>query len=85
MSGGGVVLPFPITRRHGFARRQAEVAASYSPRSGEAYIKRQLIIRADALRRRGVSEALVVREVHALEAAIRAELWKLVLFGGAAR
>jgi hypothetical protein len=73
------VIPFPITKRRGFAERQARTAASYSSQSGERYIQRQLNIQAEMLRRRGVADGLIAREMRALETAIRAELSRLVM------
>ena len=68
-----IVFPFPIVRRHGFIERQAATAASMNPDSAVQYIERQLLIQRDAMRRRGIAENLIDRELHRMAAAIRRE------------
>jgi hypothetical protein len=68
------VFPFPIVRRHGFIRRQAEHAASMNPDSSARYVEYQLQVQRDAMRRRGVADDLISRELTCMEAAIRREL-----------
>jgi hypothetical protein len=73
-----LVLPFPLARRLDLIQRQAEYALCLKPDSAERHIERQLHCQADALRRRGVAEAMIAREVSAMEAAIRAAMWNAV-------
>ena len=74
-----LILPFPIIRRRGFAEKQAVTAASFNERSGERYIARQIETQRDVMRRRGINEVIIDREMKSFEVAIRAELWRLIL------
>jgi uncharacterized protein DUF6074 len=56
------------------ARMAAEPAAR-----AEKILRIELQRRIDALHRQGLSDAAVESQVRALEAAIRAELWRIVL------
>jgi hypothetical protein len=78
------ILPFPIARRWAFVFKQAEHAALMHPDAGERYVLRQLKLQADTLRRKGVAEDLIQRELGCLETAIRAALWKAVNTPGGA-
>jgi hypothetical protein len=68
------VLPFPIARRVAFIRKQADQSACLNPSASERYLEYQLQVQRDAMRRRGVAEGLVDRELKCMEAAIRQEL-----------
>lgn len=74
---GAAVLPFPLSRRLDLIQRQAEYALALKPEKGEAHIQRQIQCQADALRRRGIPEEIVQRELSSMRAAIRAEMWRL--------
>lgn len=65
------VLPFPLTRRRAFVAKQAAHAALVNPDAGERYVQYQLKVQGDALRRKGVDEELIERELMCLELAIR--------------
>jgi uncharacterized protein DUF6074 len=69
------VLPFPLARRLDFIERQATRALELKPSSGQRHIEIQLQMQADAMRRRGVAETLITRELASMEAAIRAAMW----------
>jgi hypothetical protein len=47
-----LILPFPITRRHGFIQRQVAHAARMNYDSCVRYVERQLTIQRDTMRRR---------------------------------
>jgi hypothetical protein len=49
------------------------------PGRAEKTLRTELHRRIDALHRQGLSDQIVEREVRALESAIRAELWRVVL------
>ena len=66
------VLPFPIMRRHGFVAKQVARASLMNPDSGVRYLQYQLQIQGDAMRRRGIGEDLVQRELRCMATAIRA-------------
>jgi hypothetical protein len=77
------VYPFPLHRRRTFIERQANRAAELNPDAGERHILYQLEVQRAALRRKGVDESLIARELRCMEAAIRTSLQRL-LMGGAA-
>jgi hypothetical protein len=78
-----VVLPFPTTHRWAFIERQARRAAELNPDAGERHIAYQIEVQATAMRRKGIDEALIQREIRCMETAIRTSLQRL-LMGGAA-
>ncbi|UPK28388.1 DUF6074 family protein [Bradyrhizobium sp. 195] len=65
------VVPFPITRRRAFIARQAHVAAGMRPEAGERYIQHQLNTQAASMRRKGVADFVIQRELNSMELAIR--------------
>ncbi len=79
-----VVVPFPLTRRRAFIRRQAGRIAAASPTTGEKLLAHALRQQAATMNKRGISSAIIEHEVGALECAIRAELWRVVLQPGGA-
>jgi hypothetical protein len=68
------ILPYPIASRVAFIRKQADQSACLNPCAAERYLEYQLQVQRDAMRRRGVAEDLVDRELKCMEAAIRHEL-----------
>ena len=77
------VLPFPILRRHGFIEKQAAHAACMNLDASTRYVEYQIQVQRDAMRRRGIAEDLIARELKLMEAAIRRELLKPQSTGGA--
>jgi hypothetical protein len=77
------VLPFPILRRHGFIEKQAAHAACMNPDAAARYVEYQIQVQRDAMRRRGIAEDLIARELTLMEAAIRRELLQAQSTGGA--
>jgi hypothetical protein len=69
-----VIFPFPIVRWHGFTREQAEHAALINPDPSARYIGYQLQLQRDAMRRQGVAEDPIARELKFMESAVRREL-----------
>jgi hypothetical protein len=80
------IVPFPLSRRIVLIKRQAARALQLRPDQGIRHINRHLVIQADALRRRGVGEELIAREVASMSAAIRTAMGQAVFSkpGGAA-
>lgn len=72
------IVPFPLARRVDLIQRQAEYALCLTPEKAERHIERQLQCQADALRRRGVPEPTIERELLGMEGAIRAAMWHVV-------
>jgi hypothetical protein len=77
------VLPFPIARRRAFIQKQADHATCLRPDVAGRYLEYQLQVQRDAMRRRGVAEDLIARELKCMEAAIRLELLRVSLSAGA--
>jgi hypothetical protein len=65
------VIPFPIVRRHLFIQRQADHAVSMNPDASARYLEYQLEVQANSMRRKGIAEDLIAREVKCMETAIR--------------
>ena len=77
------ILPYPIARRVAFIRKQADQSACLNPSASERYLEYQLQVQRDAMRRRGVTEDLIARELKCMELAIRQELLRTSLSTGA--
>jgi hypothetical protein len=77
------VMPFPLSRRRPFVARLAAQIASRPMDAGEAHLLQQLARQHEVLRRKGVPERAIDRELRSLTAAVRAELWRLLLGSGA--
>ena len=67
-----VVYPFPIIRRGAYIAKQAAHAALMNPDAGVRYLQHALDVQADTMRRRGIDEDLVQRELRCMASAIRA-------------
>jgi len=72
-----LILPFPIVRRHGFIQRQVAHAASMNYDSRVRYVERQLTIQRDTMRRRGIAENLIDRELYRMAMAMRSEMQRV--------
>src|SRR5882672_11366129 len=80
-TGNGLV-PFPIARRRAFIDRHARLIATMRPEVGERYLDRQLQVQFENLQRRGIDLEIINREIVAMDAAIRAALWRAVITRG---
>lgn len=69
-----IVFPFPILRRHGFIQKQAAHAAAMNADASARYVEHQIQVQREAMRRRGIAENLIARELRLMESAIRREL-----------
>ena len=78
-----VITPFPIARRRAFIQTQADRATCLRPDAAGRYLEYQLQVQRDAMRRRGVTEDLIARELKCMELAIRQELLRTSLSTGA--
>jgi hypothetical protein len=65
------IVPFPLASRRSMILRQARYAAVLNPDAAERHIQRQLKIQRQAMRRRGINEHLIAREINCLENSIR--------------
>jgi Family of unknown function (DUF6074) len=78
------VIPFPLTRRRTFIERQAGRVAELNHDAGERHIAHQLNVQAVAMRRKGIDEGRIAREIRCMESAIRVSLSRLLLAQGGA-
>jgi hypothetical protein len=76
------IVPFPAARRVGFIRTVAALMLSYRPDAAERTLNARLDATRSAMLRRGLAPEVVTREIRALEWAIRAKLWTIVMQGG---
>jgi uncharacterized protein DUF6074 len=76
------IVPFPAARRIGFIRSVAALMLSYRPEAAERALNARLDATRTAMLRRGLSPEVAKREIRALELAIRARLWVIVMQGG---
>ena len=76
-----VIFPFPLAKRRTMIDRQARYAAELNPDAAERHIQQQLKIQSDAMRRKGVDDDLIARELRCMECAIR-ELLTRAVSGG---
>jgi Family of unknown function (DUF6074) len=71
------ILRFPLARQRPLVMKLAKRMAGQVPGRAEKTLRAELQRRVDALHRQGLSDRAVEREVHALESAVRAQLWRL--------
>jgi hypothetical protein len=75
------VVPFPVVRRRAFINKIVKQVISRTPAAGRTHLSGQLRRQAEVLRRKGIPDFLIQRELRALNVAVRVELWRVV-FGG---
>jgi hypothetical protein len=75
------IIAFPSIRRVGYIRTLAWQMACYRPKAAERTLKIRLEATYQAMLRRQIPADVAEREVSALEHAVRAELWGLVMAG----
>lgn len=75
----GSVLPFPLGRRHSLVKRLAAQLLARAPREADRHLAFELRRHRRALRRRQVSEDIILAQLRSLEGAVRSELWHFVL------
>ena len=75
------ILAFPLTRRAAFIRRHAARMANLRESTAEKHLRTQLDLQAKTMRKRGIPAPEIELQIQSAEAAIRAELWRLVIMG----
>ena len=74
------LIPFPIGRRRKLVERIAlAMKRKPSNKAANEYLAGQMTIQAKAMKRKGMEYATMKKQLHALEAAARTELWRLIL------
>jgi hypothetical protein len=74
------LIPFPLTRRRVFIRRNAERIASAARNTAEKLLAHAIQQQVDVMTRRGIEPSAIAREIRWFEQAIRAEVWRLMFF-----
>lgn len=77
--GMTAILAFPLSRRVGLIRSQADYLCSLGHRAAESRLFGQLQRQRDVLLAKGIDPLEVEKEVQELAGAIRAEIWHRVL------
>jgi hypothetical protein len=80
----GLIKPFPRWRHRPFVLKHAGNVADMGQAAGERYLGQQLDVQRKTMEKRGIAPELIDAEVGALERAIRAELWRMILMPGGA-
>lgn len=80
----GVIQPFPRARHRPFVLKHAGNVSCMGQAAGDRYLAQQLDVQRKTMAKRGVEPDLIEAEIRALECAIRAELWRLILTPGGA-
>lgn len=75
---------FPLHRRRDFVRGAAASVLRMTGKAGEAHIRRLLKQQCTSMERRGFTPSTINAELQRLEAAIRVELWRVVMGQGGA-
>jgi len=73
------LIAFPLERRRELVRRLAAQMLARSSEQGEKHLATQLRRQTAALMRKGLPDGVVQREVQSLIAAVRREIWRIVL------
>jgi Family of unknown function (DUF6074) len=73
------LLAFPLKHRHAFVRRLAAQMLTRKAADGERHLEAQLRRQAVSMARKGFSDDVARRETASLEAAVRREIWRIVL------
>lgn len=80
-----VIIPFPAARRHDLVHSIARRSLQLHPAAGEQHIRHSLKLQATVMRRKGVAEELIARDIAGLDGAIRALIWTTVMAPRGAR
>jgi len=64
------IVPFPLCRRLAFIKKKAVFVMFNAVDVGDRYVACQLRRQANAMRRKGIAENLIARELRAMEFAI---------------
>jgi hypothetical protein len=72
-------LAFPLDRRRDLVRRLAEQMLARSAQDAERHLAHQLRRQANVLARKRLSDDTIQREITGLAAAVRREIWRIIL------
>jgi Family of unknown function (DUF6074) len=74
------LIPFPIGRRRKLVQRIAlAMKRKPSNKAADDYLAAQMAVLIKAMKRKGMDAGIMRKQMHALEAAVRTELWRLIL------
>lgn len=74
-----VVMPFPLASRRAFIVRHARYGATLEPAAFEKYLARQLMHQADVMRKRGIADVVVQREIANMHRSICVAVWDTLM------
>jgi hypothetical protein len=74
-----LTIAFPLARRSALIRRLAEQMLVRSPSEAEVHFAAQARRQGASLRRKGISETAIQKEVEAFTGAVRRELWRMMM------
>jgi len=74
-----ILIAFPIVRRQDLVRRIAEQMLARSEILAEKHLQCQLNRQRSKLKRKQITDDVIEQQIAAFEAAVRAQLWRLVL------
>jgi len=73
------MLVFPVAQRLDFVERIAAQMVARSATGGEQHLQLQLRRQGTVLRRKGIAEPIIKRELASLESAVRQAIWRAVI------
>jgi transcription initiation factor TFIIIB Brf1 subunit/transcription initiation factor TFIIB len=79
MCTGALVLSFPLNRRRALVARLAAQMLARVPGEAEKHLTFELLRHKRILSRRQLSEEVIERQLRALEGAVRAKIWHVVM------
>jgi len=75
------IIPYPLVYRRAFICKHARRMANLREPTAEKHLRAQLNLQAKTMQKRGIPTPEIERQIQSAEAAIRAELWRLVIMG----
>jgi Family of unknown function (DUF6074) len=79
-----MIIPFPLARRVGQIRKQAQSMAWRSQDTAERYLEHYLDIQRETLMKRGIDAEVIAQQCRHMEVAIRCQLTRVLNSGSAA-
>jgi hypothetical protein len=68
------IIPYPLTRRRRFIKKQASYIGAATPKTAERLLAHTLQVQADVMTKRGIPPEVIAAEIKSLEVALRVAL-----------